>query len=402
MTSLPLWTRFRAWGERESMFPDLGRATRTFFSVTVPLIAAHMGWLPLNLTFVVFAAQSIAIVDVRGAYTLRFGLLLAMALILAGASSLGGAISASVVACVLGAAFVAGCGGLWRHFTPDYGAPLAISSTLLFLLSINSPSATDIFDHHGVSAMAGGLWGVFLQVAGWPIRPQHPLRRAASDSWVAVADLFAALSPDFPGDRSARVRQREAALRTTLDHTYAALASARSAPLRVRLEELNLAAARLATRVVVLNTALESLRSTPEGASFSASSQPMLTSLTNTSRSVAVTVVSRQPGHLANCEVRIQRLGNLIRAVIGQTPADMAASHGGAQLIAILKQVDHNLPHLIETLRATIDRSGERGAFSLQLFELDTWTLRPLASALTDPSCRTFLPFSILLNPRNT
>jgi uncharacterized membrane protein YccC len=33
-------------------------------------------------------------------------------------------------------------------------------------------------------------------------------------------------------------------------------------------------------------------------------------------------------------------------------------------------------------LRSTIDRAGERAAFSLELFDLDTWTLRPLASSI--------------------
>ena len=352
------------------------------FAVTIPLVLSAAGWLPLNLTFVVFAAQSVAIVDVRGAYTVRLGLLLAMTAILAGASGLGGAVSSSFIASVLGAGLVAACGGLWRHFTPDYGASLAISSVLLFLISVNSPPAATLAAHHGLGALAGGLWGVFLQIANWPIRPQHPLRRAVSDSWIAVADLFAALAPQPAELRSERIRASETLLRTTLDQTYAALASARPSPLRQRLDDLNLAAARLATRVVALNTALESLLTTPEGAAFSDSLQPVFTSLIQTSRSVAIAVVSRQPGHLAASEVRVQRLANLLKAVTGKNPQPLTAVHGGEQLRGILKQIEQHLPPMLEVLRATIDRADERAAFSLELFDLDTWTLRPLASAI--------------------
>ena len=35
-----------------------------------------------------------------------------------------------------------------------------------------------------------------------------------------------------------------------------------------------------------------------------------------------------------------------------------------------------------DTLVVTIDRASERGAFSLELFDLETWTLRPLAASL--------------------
>ncbi|HTO03945.1 MAG TPA: FUSC family protein [Opitutus sp.] len=374
---------FRRFRERESMRPDLGRATRAVFAVIVPLIASRAGWLPLNITFVVFAAQSVAHVDVRGAYSLRLGLLLAMTAILVGAATLGELASFSIIASVLAAGFIAVNNGAWRHFTPEYGASLGITSTLLFLISLKTPPAEIFVEHHGVGALVGGLWGVFLHIVKWPIHPQHPLRLAASDSWVAVADLFEALALPPSDARAQRLDERQSILRRTLDDTYAVLAAARPTPLRIRLEELNLAAARLATRVIALNTALEWLLSTPEGEAFSVSLQPVLTSLRNTSRTVAVAVVSRQPSHLATCEVRVQRLENLLRAVSEEEMKPLVALHGGAQLRSILKQVKLQLPQLIESLRATIDGTDERAAFSPELFDLHTWTLRPLAASLT-------------------
>jgi uncharacterized membrane protein YccC len=227
------------------------------------------------------------------------------------------------------------------------------------------------------------LWGVFLQVANWPVKPQHPLRRAASDSWIAVAHLFEALTPHEGEPHAERIRAAEASLRTTLDQTYAVLAAARATPLRQRLDELNLAAARIATRVVALNTALETLRSTEEGESFTAALQPVLTALTNTSRSIAVAVVSRQPGHLATCEVRVQRLLNLLETIQARSREGFVELQGGTPLRTILQQIQQQLPEVLNVLRATIDRAGERAAFSLELFDLDTWTLRPLASAIS-------------------
>src|SRR5690606_32421002 len=108
--------------ERESMRPDLGRATRLVFAVTVPLLLSTAGWLPWTITIVVFAAQHVATLDVRGAYTLRLGLLLAMTAILVGAATLGESISTSLIASVLGAALIAINSGVWRHLTPEYGA----------------------------------------------------------------------------------------------------------------------------------------------------------------------------------------------------------------------------------------------------------------------------------------
>lgn len=364
------------------MRPDLGRALRALFAAIVPLIAASQGWLPLSLPFFVFAAQSVAIVDVRGAYTVRLGLLLSMSVILGGTAWVGGAVATHVTAAILAAALVAAAGGVWRHLTPDYGAALGVSSTLLFLISASTLPAAGTSEHHGLSALAGGFWGVLLQVANWPINPQHPLRRVVSDSWVAIADLFEALGLTEPSIRGDKTRQQETAVRVALDQAYAALANARRTPLRQRLDDLNLAAARIATRVIAFHTALESIRSDARSPWVSESLQPLLTSLTNISRSVAVTVVSRQPGHLTTFEVRLRRLRNLLAVFHSQAPLKLQDPAAAAQLRAILGQLEALLPEVHATLRATIDRADERAAFSLELRDLQTWTLRPLASSL--------------------
>ncbi len=382
MPSLPSSPAIRGFLERESTRPDLGRATRAVFAVTVPLLFAAAGWMPFDIMFVVLVAQHTAMLDVRGSYALRIGLLLAMTTILAGAATLGGWAGQHTALAILMTGVVAASGGVWRHLAPDYGASLSISSILVFLLSLSAPTADTLASHHVLSAVVGGLWGVLVQTINWPVNPQHPLRRTVADSWIAVADLFEALAPAETAERSRRVHECEAQLRTTLDHTYTVLALAKISPLHTRLEELNLAAARLATRVVALNTALETALADPASAWLADSLRPVLTSLTNASRSVAVLLVSRQPAHLAAFEVRLRRLTNLLRTFQTDTPARLGDPATAAHLREILRQIEHHLPNIHRLLRSTVDRADERAAFSLELFDLQTWTLRPLASAL--------------------
>jgi hypothetical protein len=247
--SAPLLTKLRRFAEQESLQPDLARGLRATVAYMAPVLLAVVGWLPLEVSFVALAAQNIAMVDVRGDYRLRLGLLLAMTAIFVGAAALGTLASGHLAAALVATAFIAICGGAWRHLSADYGMGLTISSTLVFFIALNSPSHATV-GHHSFAALLGGLWGVLIQVANWPFRPQHPLRRAVSDSWLAVAELFDALAPSEAGaavPRAQRIQEREAALRTTLDHAYTDLAHARAGLLRTRLEALNFAAARLAT-----------------------------------------------------------------------------------------------------------------------------------------------------------
>lgn len=379
-----LLTKLRRFADQESLQPDLGRAVRATIAYMVPLLLAVVGWLPIEVSFVAIAAQNIAMVDVRGDYRFRLGLLLAMTAIFVGAAALGTVASGHLIAALAATALIAVGGGLWRHLSADYGMGLAISSTLVFFIALTSPRHATVGDH-AFAALIGGLWGVLIQVANWPFRPQHPLRRAVSDSWLAVGDLFDALAPSEPGatvPRTQRIHEREAALRTTLDHAYAALALARAGVLRTRLEALNFAAARLATRVTALHTALEPLLASPAFAPLVPALLPALTALGNTTRTVALAVVSRQPGHLATAEVRLRRLANLLRVLESRILAQSSDHPEGAHLVEILRHLRDHLPAIQTALRATIDRADERAAFSLELFDLHTLTLRPLASAL--------------------
>lgn len=386
MTGMKSWSKLGELAERESLQPDLGRGFRAALAFMVPLLLAIGGWLPVAaISFAAIAGQNIAMVDVRGAYRLRLGLLLAMSAIFGGAAALGTLASANLTAAVLATVFIALCGGLWRHLSSDYGMALAISSTLVFFIALASPLGPAAAREHALAAFLGALWGLALQVANWPFRPQQPLRRTVAETWIAAADLFEAMAPGEPADvprRLHRINECEAALRTTLDQTYSVLAAARPGELRTRLEALNLTGARLATRIVVLNTALEPLMASAAAAGFQPALQPALTSLTNTARTVALAVTSRRPAHFATLELRLRRLANLLRLLRTRASLGISDPAAGSQVAEILRQIEQMIPEIEGAVRATVDPTGERTAFSLELFDLDTWTLRPLAATL--------------------
>jgi uncharacterized membrane protein YccC len=376
------WQDLRRRAEHESLRPDLGRAIRCTLALMGPLLFAVTGHFPLDATLAALAAQNVALPDVRGAYAVRFNLLLAFAVILALCGGLGGILSPHLALAVAGMALVAASGGLWRHLSTDYGPNLAVSATLMYAIGLAGAGGPVVARDHFLAALAGGAWGLAMQVAIWPFRPQHPLRRAVSDSWLAVADLFSAMTPDpaAPGsDRHPGMAQAENTLRTVLDQTYASLAPTGGGPpdgWLGQLDELHRAAARLALQVSALDTALEGL-APDDWARFAPAWQMALSTLTNTARTVALAVVSRQPGHLAACDVRLRRLGHLLPALQSRLPAATAAA-----VADLLRQIEAHLLVVGQALRATIDRAGERTAVSLELFDLTALSMRPLASAL--------------------
>jgi uncharacterized membrane protein YccC len=382
-----LIARWHDYVEDRRLQPDINRGLRATVGFMGAFLATVWWDLPVEVSFAAIAAQNIAMVDIRGSYPLRLSLLLAMTAIVAGSCWLGAMTADHLASGMLAMALIVLLGGVWRHLSPDYGMSLAINSAFLLMLALALPGGEAEANHHFLAALGGGLWGVFVQVSLWPFRAQHPLRRAVSESWLALSDLIAALEPDgaAPAERHQRIATQEALLRTTLDQTTATLTAAhagRQRPHLRELEELNQAAARFATRLVAFNTALETLMGRADFTALAPSFSPVLTSLTNLARNTAVTVVSRQPAHLAAAEVRFRRLGNLIQALHDRVMIQTGGAPDARQLTFILEQVATLIPRLGATLRATVDRANERAAFSVELFDLHTWTLRPLASAL--------------------
>ena len=380
----------RQFIERESSRPDLARATRATAGFMIPLVLQATVGLPVSVVFASLAAQNIAMLDVRGDYRLRLLLLLGLIALLTSAGALGAAASGHIALAVAATMVVSAGAALWRHLGSDYGIPLSASSMLLFLISLATATSAEDVVPHVKGILLGGAIGLVLQIVLWPFRAQHPLRRAASDSWIAAGNLFDALQPGRP---ATAFTTAEHDLRSTLDQTHRLLAGAsrnRHNALPDQLEALSLRAARLSVRVVAVHTALDGLVGTPAHERLAPSLGTVLTSLTNSARSIAVAVVSRQPTHLATCEVRLRRLSALLetqRARLTGAPAPADAD----QLATLLERVQATVPEMLEALRATLDRASERALFAVELTDVQTWQLKPLATALNfsrkiDPS----------------
>jgi hypothetical protein len=167
------WSKLTHLSDQVTLRPDLNRAVRATVGFMVPLLVALSGLFSFDVSFVAIAAQSIAMVDVRGDYRLRLGLLLTMAAVFAGSAALGATVANNLTVAVLATGLMAVTGGVWRHLSSDYGPSLAISSTLVFFLATAAPHARDSVGTLALAALAGGIWGVLIQVALWPFRPQH-------------------------------------------------------------------------------------------------------------------------------------------------------------------------------------------------------------------------------------
>ena len=368
--------------------PDIARATRATAGIVVPLLLAETGRIPLHVIFAAIAAQNVAMADVRGSYSLRLAILSSGALLLGLAAALGSMSSQHLWMALLFAALMAIVAGGLRHLSADYGPPLAAPTVFLFLMASAEPPGHAEVLSHLLSTWAGGAFGIILQMALWPFRPQHPLRRAAAECWQEAANLVENLNHDrWPNAnlKSDAVAAQQTRFREMLDRTLVTLHAAESKrmrPLVARLKELHLLSARFATQSLALDTAMETRGMNRGLAEAAGAFQPVFQSLENMARSVAITIVSRQPSHLTALDVRLRRLTNLLEAARTGVIARSTNLPLGRHLADILGQIESLVPDIKAAVRETTDRASERGAFSLELLDLHTWRLGSLPAAL--------------------
>ena len=241
--------------------PDLARATRAATGFMLPLLLAETGQIPLHLIVAAIAAQNMAMADVRGSYSLRLAILAFGGMLLGIAAALGSMSSQHLWMAFLFAGVMAVIAGLLRHLSSDYGPPLAVPTVFIFLMtSAALPGQADVVSH-AVSTWAGSALGIVLQMALWPFRPQHPLRRATAECWQEAANLVSIFNGDQPKSKKAEsTATQQTQLRATLDRTLVTLNAAtskRMQPLVARLERLHLLCARFSTQILALDTALE-------------------------------------------------------------------------------------------------------------------------------------------------
>lgn len=351
----------------------------------LPLLLAETGQIPLHLIFAAIAAQNMAMADVRGSYSLRLAVLSSGGFLLGVAVALGSMSSQHLWMALAFAGVMAIVAGVLRHLSADYGPPLAVPTVFIFLMaSAALPGHAEVLSHT-LSTWAGGALGIVLQMALWPFRPQHPLRRAAAECWQEAANLVAILNERSEAARNDAVAAQQTQLRAILDRTLVTLnaaASSRMRPLVARLERLHLLSGRFSTQVLALDTAMETRGINRGLAEASGAFQPVLQSLENVARSIALTIVSRQPSHLASLDVRLRRLTNLLKAARARVQARSESLPLGMNVVDILGQIERLVPEIKAAVRETVDRASERGAFSLELLDLHTWRLGTLWATL--------------------
>jgi uncharacterized membrane protein YccC len=374
---------------QELVDPSASRALRATVAFMVPLVLAFLGLISgTQAVLAAFAGHAISGMDVRGAYALRLGLLLGISLVLTGSAWLGAAAAPSLVLAVLATGLIGLGAGAWRHGLGEYGPAVAASAALLFFIALASPRIEATPFLAAQATAAGCLAGVLYHAAFWPFLAQHPLRRAVAGSWTALAELAAAMPPVDPSAAFRRQEQVVACehnLRAALDQAAQVLAGVPTRdvrPLVRELEALNQAAAELANHLTALIPSLERLMAPPGPGPLAAAFRSVLAALVNACRSLALAVVSHQAGHLARFEVRLLRLADLLELLRTRTAARLGDSPEGVHLAEVLAAIQQHLPSMRAALRAAMERAQERGPISFELFDLETWTLRPLAAAL--------------------
>ena len=372
----------------EEWWPDIARATRGTLGLIVPLLLAETGKIPLHVIFAAIAAQNVAMAEVRGSYPLRLAILSSGALLLGLAAGLGSMSSQYLWMALLFAALMAVVAGGLRHLSADYGPQLAAPIVFIFLMALGAPSGRPEVLYHLLSTWAGGAFGIILQMALWPFRPQHPLRRATAECWQEAGSLLGVLNDDLGKNitlSNDALAAPQARLRATLDRTQVTLDAAKSKrtrPLLRRLETLHWLSARFATQVLALDTAIQTHRPSRGTSEAADALQPVFQSLENVARAVALTIVSRQPSHLAVLGVRLRRLTNLLKAGRKGVIARAEDLPFGNHLVAILGQIEGLLPEIHSAVIEATESANERGAFSLELLDLHTWKLASLRTAL--------------------
>ena len=98
-------------------------------------------------------------------------------------------------------------------------------------------------------------------------------------------------------------------------------------------------------------------------------------------RTLALTVVSREPAHLAVTRVRLERAIAGVRS-LRDTCAARDEQPEAAGLGDVARLIGVELDRIASTMESVTARGNERSVFPTEFFDLRTWRLQPLAAAL--------------------
>jgi len=378
--------RFEDWFQKSVLSADVARACRSTVAFAATWIICLASGHAADAVFAATTAQNLALVDARGDYKVRFALLLSMAAVIS-LSVLAGMLTGSLLwGAVLATGMMAVLGGVWRHLSGDYGPNLAVVSGLLFFIALSQPAGWSEALVALVWVAVGGLIGILVQLSAWFFRPQHALRAAVAESWVAVSDLITAMRTESnEGKPCARaVTEQEGALRSTLDRTWLVLGKARtpSAQLLQHLDQATHLGARLATRAVALNTAFEPMRARSDFMRISPMLDSVLRSLANAARSAALALITHRAEQFIALEVRLQRCNHLLQALVERLSLLKLSESEATQVREMLMLLANLLPDIRAELAVTVDHGSARGGFALRLPELSDLSIRSLSGWL--------------------
>ncbi len=367
--------------ESFALRPDLGRALRASVAFVIPLLICHAMGRMSDAVFVAMAAQTIALPDLRGPYGTRLLILATMIVTVAVAAMLGVWAGGGLWSATLAMGFIALLGGAWRHLSADYGPPLSVSSALLFLLGLSQAGPLSTGLHLAGLILIGGAGAALLHIVVWPLRPQHPLRYAVAETWVAASDLVASMRP-LPEEKGEDLGERERDLRAALDRTFVILGAAqgrRPTTLLRHLEDMRVEVVHLTMRALAFHTALEPLMARPEFARHLPTVDSVLKALSDAARSVAITIVTHRAVNFSVTEVRLQRCLHLIQVLTDEMGVP-ASGFQMAQAAAALDQIAQVLPRIRDALGETIDHAQGAGGFPARLPDLSRRPMRALAA----------------------
>ncbi len=372
--------------EHVELRTDAARAFRATVAFAVPLMVYHRLNQPAEAMFVSMAALNLSLPDLRGAYRVRLGILVTMTIVACGSALLGVEAAGSLVGAVAAMGIMALFGGVWRHLSAEYGASMSVSSALLFLLGLSQAGGWTAGLHLAVLVGLGGAFAIFLHACFWLFRPQHALRYAVAETWVAVSDMVAAMRSGTAPDKQSRnesLARLERELRVALDRTFVILGAEKNqkqARLLAHLEKMRLEVVHFSMRVIAFNASLESILERPEFARCLPVVDSVLKALSDAARSVAITLIMHREENFAASNVRLQRCQHLIKALDEQLAAIPSGGMWANQVRAALDQVGRVLPRIQAALQETAERTASRHFFSAGLPDISAYSIQSLGA----------------------
>ncbi len=365
---------------------DAARAIRATIAFAIPLLVCHLLHRSAEALFVSAAALNLSLPDLRGPYGIRLSILATMTSVAAASAMLGVVAAGSAPGAVLAMGGIALLGGFWRHVSADYGPSMAVSSALLFLLGLAQPGGWSDAGHLAELVALGGATAAVLHAGYWIVRPQYGLRNAVAETWVATADLVAAMRREIAPGRNGPAESfahQERELRTALDRTFVILGAAenrKQALLISHLEEMRLEVVHITMRIIAFNTSLETLTERPDFKRCLPVIDSVLKALSDAARSVAITLIMHRPENLAASGTRLRRCQHLIEALDEQLGMVPNGGVEAGQARATLRQIERLLPRIQSGLQKTVDHASPRPGIRWSLPDLSARSIQSLGA----------------------